>query len=137
MPYASPVENCEALAYAALNTEKARELVKDYSTTNFADIPVELPDYKNLKKPLVEAFLLDPTACAACTYMWAVACDAAKHFGDKIDVVEYRYNNPNDIARIQKMGVKQLPSLYINGELKYSSIIPNQDELFKQIEGVM
>jgi uroporphyrinogen decarboxylase len=27
-----------------------------------------------------------------------------------------------------------LPSLYINGELKYSSLIPNLDDLIRQIE---
>ena len=77
---------------------------------------------------------LDSTACAACTYMWGVAQDAKKHFGDRIDVVEYMYNTPENISRIKKMGVKQLPSLYLNGELKYSSLIPNLDDLIRQIE---
>lgn len=60
--------------------------------------------------------------------------DAKKHFGDRIDVVEYMYNTPENISRIKKMGVKQLPSLYLNGELKYSSLIPNLDDLIRQIE---
>ena len=54
--------------------------------------------------------------------------------GDGIDVVEYMYNTPENISRIKKMGVKQLPSLYLNGELKYSSLIPNLDDLIRQIE---
>jgi uroporphyrinogen decarboxylase len=32
------------------------------------------------------------------------------------------------------MGVKNLPSLYINGELKYSSIIPEQQELLDELK---
>ena len=67
-----------------------------------------------------------------CSY-W-VAQEAKKHFGDRIDVVEYMYNTPENISRIKKMGVKQLPSLYLNGELKYSSLIPNLDDLIRQIE---
>lgn len=130
------MENVIALSQAVLNTEKTRELVANYESTNF-DIDVELPDYANLKKPLVEAFLLDPDACAACTYSWAACEDMAKHFGDKIDVVQYRYNNVPDIARTRKMAVKQLPSIYLNGECKYSSIIPNPDEFIKQIEEVL
>jgi uroporphyrinogen decarboxylase len=31
------------------------------------------------------------------------------------------------------MGVKNLPSIYLNGELKYSSIIPDHDELVAEI----
>ena len=130
------MENVIALSQAVLNTEKTRELVANYESTNF-DVDVELPDYANLKKPLVEAFLLDPDACAACTYMWASATDMKTHFGDKIDVVEYRYNNLPDISRTKKMAVKQLPSLYLNGKMIYSSIIPNPEDLIKQIEEVL
>lgn len=136
MPYSSPVENAIALSHAVLHTDKARELVANYELSSM-DVEVELPDYKNLKKPLLEAFTLDSTACAACTYMWGVAQDAKKHFGDKIDVVEYMYNTPENISRIKKIGVKQLPSLYLNGEMKYSSIIPNLDDLIHQIEEVL
>ena len=68
------------------------------------DVDVELPDYGNLKKPLLEAFTLDSTACAACTYMWGVAQDAKKHFGDRIDVVEYMYNTPENISPDQEDG---------------------------------
>jgi uroporphyrinogen decarboxylase len=34
------------------------------------------------------------------------------------------------------MGVKQLPSLYINGQLAYSSIIPAVEELMDRIRSV-
>lgn len=77
MPYASPVENAIALSQAVLHTDKAREMVANYELSSM-DVDVELPDYGNLKKPLLEAFTLDSTACAACTYMWGVAQDAKK-----------------------------------------------------------
>ncbi len=136
MPYATPIENVVALAQAVLQTEKSREMVANYESTDF-DIDVELPDYEHLKHPLLEAFLLDPDACAACTYMQATCLDMKKHFGDNVDYAEYRYNNVPDIARTRKMKVAQLPSLYLNGKLLYSSIIPNPDDLVKQIEEVM
>ena len=69
--------------------------------------------------------------------MWGVAQEAKKHFGDAIDVVEYRYNTVENIARIKKTGVAQLPSLYLNGQLKYSSIIPHLDDLIREIEEVL
>ena len=133
MPYATPIENTVALSQAVLNTDKTRDMVANYELSDM-DVEIELPDYANLKKPLLEAFTLDSTACAACTYMKAVSVDAKNHFGDKIDFVEYMFNTPENISRIKKVGVKQLPSLYLNGELLYSSIIPNLDDLIKQIE---
>mgnify|MGYP003305825347 CR=1 FL=1 len=69
--------------------------------------------------------------------MLAYVSAMKKHFGDKIDVVEYRYNNLPDISRTKKMAVKQLPSLYLNGKMIYSSIIPNPEDLIKQIEEVL
>ncbi|GAB1484656.1 hypothetical protein MASR2M78_34740 [Treponema sp.] len=101
-----------------------------------ADLKFEgtLPDYKNLKRPLVEAFTLDSATCAACTYMYAAASDAVKKLNGAADLIEYKYTVRQNIARCAAMGVKQLPSLYINGELAYSSIIPAVDELVEKIK---
>ncbi|WP_201029925.1 thioredoxin family protein [Kosmotoga arenicorallina] len=66
-----------------------------------------------------------------------VAQIAKKYFGNKIDVVEYKFSEIDGIKRIKKMGVKKLPSIYINGKLKFSSIIPNKEELFAEIEKVL
>ena len=53
----------------------------------------------------------------------------AETFGDAIDMVEYKYIYKENVARCVKMGVPNLPSMYINGELKYRSIIPTKAEL--------
>jgi len=37
------------------------------------------------------------------------------------------------VARVMKMGIKNLPTILINGELKYSSVIPNPAELRNEI----
>jgi len=136
MPYDTPIENCIAAEQAVHNTDAVREMVANYESSEI-EFTGELPDYPNLKKPLIEVFTLDSIACAACTYMLAVAMDAQKEFGDKIEVVEYKYTIPENIARCREMGVKQLPSIYINGELKHSSLIPSQEELYAEIREVL
>jgi uroporphyrinogen decarboxylase len=133
MPYDVPVENVIAVTQAALNTDQVREMIKNYETTDF-DMEIDLPEYDGLSRPFVEVFTLDSLNCAACTYMMNSALVAEENYGDKIDVVEYKYNVKENIARCKKMGVRQLPSMYINGELKWSSIIPNRDELFEEID---
>ena len=52
-------------------------------------------------------------------------------------MVEYKFTIKENIARCMKMGVKNLPSIYINGQLKFSSLIPSKEELEKAIEEVM
>lgn len=137
MPYDIPVENVLGIEQAVHETETVREMIKNYEGTNL-EFEGELPDYPNLQKPLVEVFTLDSATCAACTYMLASAVEAKEeYFGDAIDVVEYKYTTKQNIARCMAMGVKQLPSIYINGELAYSSIIPSRDELIQKVKEVM
>ena len=134
MPYDLPLENTIAVQQAVCDTEKAREIIKDYTAVEEDPIEIVLPDYENLKKPFVEVFTLDSISCAACTYMMGAATDAKEHFGDAIDVIEYKFTEKESIARCKKMGVGKLPSMYINGELAYSSIIPSREDLFSKIK---
>lgn len=133
MPYDLPVENVIAVQQAIRQPEEVREMLKNY-TSETVDIKVELPDYTKLVKPFIEVFTLDSISCAACTYMMGAANDAKGHFGDAIDVIEYKYTERESIARCKAMGITNLPSMYINGKLEYKSIIPSRQELFEKIE---
>ena len=136
MPYKVPVENTIGVAQAVLNTEDTRKMIENYVAVA-DDIQVELPDYANLPRPLVEVFTLDSATCAACTYMMGAAEKGKEHYGDGIDLVEYKFTEKENIARCVKMGVKNLPAIYINGELAFSSIIPSREELFAAIDKAM
>lgn len=128
MPYDVPLENAIGVAQAVLQTGEVRRMLKDYVAAR-DDTDAELPDYAALTEPLVEVFMLDPDSCAACTYMWLAAQRAAAAYAPGVTLKGYRYTTREGIAQTRKMGVKNLPSLYINGELIYSSLIPSQGEL--------
>lgn len=133
MPYATPRENTVACANAVKNPERVRELVKNY-TSSFDDIDVEIPDYAGSDKVIVELFLLDPEQCAACTYMKASAVDAFEDMKDMAEIREYKYFIKEDIARTRKMGIANLPTMCIDGEPKFISIIPSHDELLEAVK---
>ncbi|MBR3866866.1 MAG: thioredoxin family protein [Butyricicoccus sp.] len=137
MPFAVPVENCIGVAQAALETDSVREMVKNYQSEEIDTSGVIVPDYANLEKPLVEVFTLDSAQCAACSYMMGAANQAVEIFGDAIDMIEYKFIYKENVARCVKMGVTNLPSMYINGELKFSSIIPSRAELEAAIREAM
>ncbi len=136
MPYAVPKDNTIAIGQTIRETESVREMIKYYEAKD-EDIDVDIPDYAHLDKPFIEVFTLDSASCAACTYMMSAANVAKDHFGDKIDVIEYKFTEKINIARCKKMGVTNLPAIYINGELKWSSIIPSKEELFNVIESYL
>lgn len=137
MPYATPIENTIGVAQAVLDFDTTKKMVENYTSTDFSKMEVDIPAYDKLTKPLVEAFTLDSDSCAACTYMWGLVTDVKAIMGDKIDIVEYKFTVKENIARCIKMEVKNLPSLYINGQLRYSSIIPTVDELVKELEKII
>lgn len=133
MPYQTPIENTVACAQAVKNPESTRELIKNYEIV-IDDSDVVIPDYANLDKVLIELFLLDPEQCAACTYMQASVLDNWDYLKDMAEYRIYKYFIKEDIARTRKMGLKNLPTMCINGEPVFISIIPTRDELVEAVK---
>jgi uroporphyrinogen decarboxylase len=134
MPFDTPIENTVAVAQAALNLEDARKMVASYEAVEDDFDYIEIPDYANLDKVLIELFTLDPEQCAACTYMVNSVVDIYDEIKDISEYKVYQYNIKDDIARTRKMGLKNLPTMCINGEPKYISIIPSKEELIEAIK---
>lgn len=134
MPYDTPVENVIAVAEAIRNPEQTRLILENYKAKDVDLSSVILPDYKNLARPLMEVFTLDSSACAACAYMLAAAERATETLNGAVDMVEYKITKAENIARLMKMEVKNLPAILINGELKFSSLIPPQQELIETLQ---
>jgi uroporphyrinogen decarboxylase len=132
MPYDVPVENVVGVLQAVRSPDSTRAMLANYESRTF-EMEVELPDYTALQKPLVEVFTLDSETCAACGYMLGAAQRAVGELGGQVDLVEYKFTRPENVARVMKMGISNLPSLYINGLLKFSSVIPSNRELVEEI----
>ncbi len=133
MPYDTPVQNVIGVVQAVRSPENTRQLLANYHAAEF-NYDIELPDYASLKKPLVEVFTVDSSTCAACGYMVQAAQRIAEQLPGQVDVVEYKITQPENVARIKKMGVQHLPAIFINGQLKFSSIIPGNQELIEAVQ---
>ncbi len=133
MPYDVPIENVVGALQAVRDPEATRVMLANYHAEELDLAAVLLPDYATLDKPLVEVFTLDSDTCAACGYMRDAAIRATSELAGQVEMVEYKFTQKENVARVVKMGVKNLPSIYINGELAYSSIIPSNRELVEKI----
>lgn len=133
LPYDVPPENLIGIAQAVQDPNAINHFLKNYIKEEIP-VEVELPNYQNLEKPLIEVFTIDSSTCAACGYMTLAAFEMQNLFGDKIDVIERKITEPENVVRLGKIGIKNLPTLLINGELKFISIIPNRLELKTEIE---
>lgn len=134
MPYDTPIENTIAAAQAVKTPDSVREMIVNYESVSFEDVDVVIPDYKNLDKALIEIFALDPEQCAACTYMVNIVKDNLDDIKDIADLKIYKYNIREDIARTMKMGITNLPTMCINGEPRWVSMIPGKEELISEVK---
>jgi len=133
MPYDVPVENVIGVLQAVRDPGSTRKILENYQAAE-AMPDILLPDYPNLEKPLVEVFTIDSDSCAACGYMLGAARRASQSLEGKVDVVEHKLTLAENVARVKQMGIQHLPAIMINGKLKFSSIIPTNQELVSEIE---
>ena len=133
MPYDTPIENAIGIMDALRNPDSYKQMLENY-TQKEIDINIDLPDYAHLTKPLIEVFTVDSASCAACGYLKQAATRLYDIFDDKIEVIEYKITEIENVARVKLLGVKNLPSIYVNGELYVSSIIPNHQDFVNYIK---
>jgi len=136
MPYDTPPENVIGVIQATKEPTLIKESLLNYQSTE-PNIDIILPDYSNLLKPLIEVFTIDSDVCAACGYMLNAAKEIKAYFKDKIDLIEYKYTNKENIVRGKKLHLKHLPVILINGKVIYSSLIPSKPEFVQEIEKVL
>ncbi|MCK4565122.1 MAG: uroporphyrinogen decarboxylase [Verrucomicrobia bacterium] len=134
LSYAVPVKNLQAVS-DIVHDEYAREAAKSLKakeTDSFDDI--EMPDYHGARAVVVDVITLDSTSCAPCQYMMEAVEKAAEVAMVKVWINEHKIKVREGIGMMVKLGVRNLPTICINGEPTFASIIPDQTTLVKSIE---
>jgi len=132
MPYDTPTENAIAAGQAVKDTANCRTFIEGYEKA--APGAVELPDYANREKVLIELFMLNSETCAACTYMLKLVTDAQEEYKDFAEYIEYKLTTPGNGARVKAMGLKNLPAICVDGDGVWVSIIPTKEEFMATIK---
>ncbi len=134
LPYAVPVKNLQAVS-DVIHDEYAREAAKSLKAKDadsFDDI--EVPDYHGARAVVLDVITLDSTSCAPCQYMMEAVEKAAEATMVKVWINEHKIKVREGIGMMVKLGVRNLPTICINGEPTFASIIPDQTTLVKAIE---
>ena len=83
---------------------------------------------------MIDVITLDSTSCAPCQYMKEAVQKAAAQSGILCYINEHKIKVRQGIGMMVKLGVKNLPTICINGEVKFASIIPDQKTLIEAIK---
>ncbi len=135
LPYHTPEENLQAVAemvHDEYQRQVARASTAGVVEDNFED--VEVPPYREHKEVIVDVITLDSTSCAPCQYMMEAVERAARDAFVKVYINEHRIKARAGLGMMKKLGVRNLPTICIDGEIVFASIIPDTKTLVKAIE---
>lgn len=129
----TPVENIVAVS----------ELVHDeflqgvLRASEAKGIEVELLDltrHWNDKKVIIDIITIDSASCAPCQYMVDAVARASESFGDKVEYKEHRIKEREGVQMMASLGVQNIPTIVIDGNIDFISQIPPISEIKSKIE---
>jgi len=138
LPYDVPAKNLEAVTQM-VHDKYARDAIRATAAADTSDTfdDIVLPDYTTKGVVRLDLITLDSTSCAPCQYMYEAAVRAAKAAqteGVVIEVHEHKIKVREGIGMMVKLGVKALPTICIDSEVSFISIIPDQPTLIAAVE---
>ncbi|MFI4911085.1 MAG: uroporphyrinogen decarboxylase family protein [Sedimentisphaeraceae bacterium JB056] len=133
LPYATPQANLAAVT-KIVQDEYQRDIARNMEVEAAAGEDVQLPDYTNPDKVILNIITLDSEACAPCQYMVDAVKAVEADFGDKIEWHEHKIKTKDGLGIMGALGVKNIPTICIDGEVSFISRIPPKDELVEYIQ---
>jgi uroporphyrinogen decarboxylase len=135
LPFRVPPANLQAVA-DMVHDSYQREVAKRtiIASTALSATEVKLPDYAREPHVVLDVVTLDSASCAPCQYMMDAVHRAAKRLQTPVVVTEHRITSREGIAAMSRLKVSNIPTICIDGEPAFVSIIPDQDTLVKAIE---
>ncbi|MEF9863535.1 MAG: uroporphyrinogen decarboxylase family protein [Christensenellaceae bacterium] len=131
IPFDAPMANIKAVASTVHG-----DIAEIFDEESVLDgVVYELPDYANEKQVIMDVITLDSESCAPCQYMMEAVRTAAEPFGDKVKYIEHKIKDKESVVCMMKLGVANIPTICIDGDIKFVSIIPDHAELKEVIGG--
>lgn len=134
LPYRVPPANLRAAAELAQDPyqrDVARKLLEKQQEVKAR---LDLRDYGQASKVVVDIITLDSEACAPCQYMVEAVRDVAEYFGELILWREHKIKEKEAVEFMLGLMVKNVPTICIDGEIRFVSIIPPKEELIQAIQ---
>jgi len=81
----------------------------------------------------IDVVTLDSVQCAACGYMMESIAAMPSDIQEMIEYTEWSIKNKDGIGKFLELGVKVLPTICIERDLVFQSIIPQYEELIDEM----
>ncbi|MBN2092268.1 thioredoxin family protein [candidate division KSB1 bacterium] len=134
LPYSVPPRNLEAIAELVHDPYKQQVINELLSKKEEVKIDLDFGDYGYTEKVIVDVITLDSEACAPCQYMVEAVKDVIYYFNDLVIWREHKIKERESVEFMMAMMVKNIPTIVIDGKIKFVSIIPSREELIAAIQ---
>lgn len=134
IPYSTPPKNIEAVRDIALD-EYQRQIAKELVKQECDLTPIlDMSDYGKTNKVVVDVITLDSEACSPCQYMVELVKSAVEEFGGLAVWREHKIKTSSGVEFMTSLMVKNIPTICIDGAIKFVSIIPSRKVLVEAIQ---
>lgn len=133
MPMDTPVENVLAvteLVHDPYQQDVVRAMEREQSSLNL----LNMRDYGQANKVIVDVITLDSESCAPCQYMVEAVKKVTPHFDGIVEWREHGIKKLEAVTFMSSLMVKNIPTICIDGKIAFVSQIPPKQELIAAIQ---
>ncbi|NJN24948.1 MAG: uroporphyrinogen decarboxylase [Cyclobacteriaceae bacterium] len=133
MPMDTPIENVKAvtgLVHDPYRQEVVRAMEKEQSKLDL----LNLKDYGQTDRVVVDVITLDSESCAPCQYMVEAVKKVTPHFEGLVEWREHAIKKLEAVTFMSSLMVKNIPTICIDGKIAFVSQIPPRQELIAAIQ---
>jgi MtaA/CmuA family methyltransferase len=133
LPRETPPDNIKAitgLVHDTYQQDVVRTLEKKESTLEV----LNMKDYGQADKVIVDIITLDSESCAPCQYMVEAVKRVAPHFEGVVEWREHAIKKMDAVTFMSSLMVKNIPTICIDGKIAFVSQIPPRGDLINAIQ---
>ena len=133
LPFATPIENIVAIR-EVVDDPYRRDVVKTISIAQPDEDRLDMRDYGQADKVIVDIVTLDSEACAPCQYMVDAVQKVAPEFEGIVVWREHKIKHKESLVFMTSLMVRNVPTICIDGQITFVSRIPPKQELIAAIQ---
>jgi MtaA/CmuA family methyltransferase len=133
LPYATPPANLESVT-KLVHDPYEREVVETLVKTEVPADTLDMSDYGNSDKVIVDIITLDSEGCAPCQYMVEAVKSVAPQFEGIVEWREHKIKHPEALTYMGAFFVKNIPTICIDGRIAFVSQIPARNQLIEAVQ---
>jgi uroporphyrinogen decarboxylase len=133
IPMDTPPQNLEAIG-ALVNDPYQQNIIRALEIKETAQELLNMNDYGQAGKVVVDIITLDSESCAPCQYMVEAVKKVAPHFEGIVEWREHAIKKLEAVTFMNSLMVKNIPTICIDGKIAFVSQIPPKNELINAIQ---